>query len=60
MAIIAKTEIAGLDTILLVYEEETRHYVVSYGEYIREYQTIDLAFETYIRQVNKAYDDYRY
>lgn len=59
MAIIAKTEIAGLDSILLAYEEDTKMYVVSYGEYIREYEYIDLAFECYIRQVNKAYDDYR-
>lgn len=59
MAIIAKTEIEGLDSILLTYEEATKIYVVTYGEYIREYEYIDLAFECYIRQVNKAYDDYR-
>lgn len=59
MAIIAKTEIEGLDSILLAYEENTKMYVVTYGEYIREYEYIDLAFECYIRQVNKAYDDYR-
>lgn len=59
MAIIAKTEIEGLDSILLAYEEDTKMYVVTYGEYIREYEYIDLAFECYIRQVNKAYDDYR-
>ena len=59
MAIIAKTEIEGLDSIFLVYEEDTKMYVVTYGEYIRKYEYIDLAFECYIRQVNKAYDDYR-
>ena len=59
MAIIAKTEIVGLDSILLAYEEAIEMYVVSYGEYIREYTSVDLAFECYIRQVNKAYDDYR-
>lgn len=59
MAIIAKTEIEGLDSILLAYEEDTKMYVVTYGEYIREYEYIDLAFECYIHQVNKAYDDYR-
>lgn len=59
MAIIAKTEIEGLDSIILAYEEATKTYVVTYGEYIREYEYIDLAFECYIRQVNKAYDDYR-
>ena len=48
MAIIAKTEIVGLDSILLAYEEAIEMYVVSYGKYIREYKSIDLAFECYI------------
>ncbi|WEM33590.1 hypothetical protein EJP02_529 [Escherichia phage EJP2] len=59
MAIIAKTEIQGLDSILLAYESEKGLYVVSYGDYIRDFEEIDQAFECYIRQVNKAYDDYR-
>ncbi|AVZ45494.1 hypothetical protein NWUPM3A1_246 [Escherichia phage vB_EcoM_3A1_SA_NWU] len=59
MAIIAKTEIIGLDSILLAYEETLKMYVVTYGDYVREYEYIDLAFECYIRQVNKAYNDYR-
>ena len=59
MAIIAKTEIIGLDSILLAYEETLKMYVVTYGDYVREYEYIDLAFEFYIRQVNKAYNDYR-
>ncbi|MEE6940143.1 hypothetical protein Q0Q86_04530 [Escherichia coli O15:H16] len=59
MAIIAKTEIVGLDSIILAYEEAIEMYVVTYGDYVREYEYIDLAFECYIRQVNKAYDDYR-
>lgn len=59
MAIIAKTEIQGLDSILLAYESEKGLYVVSYGDYIRDFVEIDQAFECYIRQVNKAYDDYR-
>ena len=57
MTIIAKTQIIGLDPVVLAHE--VTRYVVSYGEYIREYESIDLAFESYIRQVNKAYDDYR-
>jgi hypothetical protein len=57
MSIIAKTEIVGLDTVLLTHEGN--RYVVSYGDYLREYDSIDQAFESYIRQVNKAYDDYR-
>lgn len=59
MAIIAKTEIAGLDSIFLAYEETLKMYVVTYGDYVREYEYIDLAFECYIHQVNKAYNDYR-
>ncbi|CAA7332802.1 Hypothetical protein MEKHABCG_00245 [Escherichia phage vB_EcoM_UP17] len=59
MAIIAKTEIIGLDSILLAYEETLKMYVVTYGDYVREYEYIDLAFECYISQVNKAYNDYR-
>ena len=59
MAIIAKTEIQGLDSILLAYEAAKGLYVVSYGDYIRDFEEIDQAFECYIRQVNKAYDDYR-
>ena len=59
MAIIAKTEIIGLDPILLAYEETLKMYVVTYGDYVREYEYIDLAFECYISQVNKAYNDYR-
>ncbi|EPE1232823.1 hypothetical protein ACSGOQ_006101 [Escherichia coli] len=59
MAIIAKTEIIGLDSIIMTFEEQKGMYVVSYGDYVREYETVDEAFESYIRQVNKAYDDYR-
>lgn len=59
MTIIAKTEIIGLDSIIMMFEDQKGVYVVSYGDYVREYDSIDLAFECYIRQVNKAYDDYR-
>lgn len=59
MTIIAKTEIIGLDSIIMTFEDQKDVYVVSYGDYVREYASIDLAFECYIRQVNKAYDDYR-
>ncbi|BDU13363.1 hypothetical protein [Escherichia phage phiWec190] len=59
MAIIAKTEIVGLDSILLTYKETLGMYVVTYGDYVHEYEYIDLAFECYIRQVNQAYNDYR-
>jgi hypothetical protein len=59
MTIIAKTEIIGLDSIVMTFEDQKGVYVVSYGDYVREYDSIDLAFECYIRQVNKAYDDYR-
>ena len=38
MAIIAKTEIIGLDSILLAYEETLKMYVVTYGDYVREYE----------------------
>lgn len=59
MTIIAKTEIIGLDSIIMTFEDQKGVYVVSYGDCVREYDSIDLAFECYIRQVNKAYDDYR-
>lgn len=59
MTIIAKTEIIGLDSIIMTFEDQKGVYVVSYGDYVREYDSIDLAFECYIHQVNKAYDDYR-
>lgn len=59
MTIIAKTEIIGLDSIIMTFEDQKGVYVVSYGDYVREYDSIDLAFECYISQVNKAYDDYR-
>lgn len=59
MTIIAKTEIIGLDSIVMTFEDQKGVYVVSYGDYVREYEYIDLAFECYIRQVNKAYNDYR-
>lgn len=59
MTIIAKTEIIGLDSIVMTFEDQKGVYVVSYGDYVREYDSIDLAFECYISQVNKAYDDYR-
>ncbi|EON7636955.1 hypothetical protein ABV23_RS00490 [Escherichia coli] len=59
MAIIAKTEIVGLDSIIMTFEDQKGMYVVSYGDYVLEYETVDEAFESYIRQLNKAYDDYR-
>lgn len=55
--VIATTKIEGLNDVELYHDG--KEYVVAYGIYKTYWDTIDEAFEDYIKAVGVAYDDYR-
>ncbi len=56
--VIATTKINGLDNeVSLIHKQST--YVVSYGHYRTYHDTINEAFEDYMKAIEIAYDDYR-
>lgn len=59
MQTIAKTDIIGLDSVLLSFCPEKSQYVIQYGENVETESSIDNAFQLYFMMIEKAYDDYR-
>lgn len=55
--VIASTQIQGLSDVTLTHDG--KEYIVAYGIYKTYHDTIDEAFEDYIKAVEMAYDDYR-
>lgn len=55
--VIATTKIEGLNDVELYHDG--KEYVVAYSIYKTFHDTIDAAFEDYIKAIDMAYDDYR-